>query len=162
MRLATLLLLLLSSCGATHSAVHDFLGADIARILETASRVETLRIDGSLESRKLTGERVGDYPILGLGPELEPAQIETLRDALFDTANWQFDIAKACEFMPGVDYRFIAGGEQVDVLLCFSCDEWGFLYRDRLRIEDNDRARRKLLELARASFPKDEVLHALK
>ncbi len=107
-------------------------------------------------------EKIDDFPITSVGPELTAGQIETLRGLIFDEANWQFDIAKACEFMPGVDYRFIRGDEHVDVLLCFSCDEWGFLHNGRTRIEDNDRARRVLLRLARESFPEDAALRDLK
>ena len=162
MKYASLLLLLLSGCGATNAQVREFLGTDIVRILETADRVEAIRVDGSLESRDSVEEKIGDYPITSVGPALSAEQIATLRGLIFDEANWQFDLAKACEFMPGVDYRFMVEDEQVDVLLCFSCDEWGFLHNGRMCIEDNDRARPALLRLARESFPDDAALRDLR
>ncbi len=162
MRIAPLLLLLLSACGTSSSEVRRFLGPEITGILERAGRVETLRIDGSLEARESGAAKVGDYPILSTGPQLNRAQSDRLRELLFDGANWQFNLAKGCEFMPGVDFRFVAGAEQVDVLLCFSCDKWAFLHGDRFLVEDNDRARGALLRLACEAFPEDEVLRSLR
>ena len=73
-----------------------------------------------------------------------------------------FNMAKACMFMPGVALRFVDGDEEMVVLLCFSCDEWGFHFDGKTRIEDNDGARSHLVRLARELFPDDPVVQALR
>lgn len=154
---------LLFGCNSSPSSeVREFLGPEIVDILETAERVESLRIDDGTGEFGPGVPRVSHYAVIATGPDLSAAQTERLRSLIFDGSNWDFHMAKACEFMPGVDFRVHSAGRQVDVLLCFSCDEWAFWHGDKMRYEDNDRARRSLLHLAREAFPDDPVLAGIK
>ena len=78
-----------------------------------------------------------------------------------NTCLW--DVAKSCEFLPGVALRLADVNVQVDILVCFSCDELE-MYTNGKRVghEDFDPRRSDLLRVARKLFPKDEGIQALK
>ena len=101
------------------------------------------------------------YPILRTGPDLAPAQLDEFRRLALDAAHYDFERAKGCEFEPGVALRLRAGERTLEVLLCFSCDEWEFWLGDARVIEDFDAARPALVRLAQALFPDDAALRGL-
>ena len=159
---AVLLTLWPAGCSSTSNVV-AFLGAERTSILEDPDKVESFRIDGSPGARDgAEGQRLAGYPVIGRGPDLDADQISEIQRLVFDAANWNFEMAKACEFMPGGVLRFHRDQRDLAVLLCFSCDEWGFHLDGETRTEDFDPARRHLLALSRQLFPDDEVLHELK
>ena len=155
-------LLLFAACSTPSKEVEEFLGPQIVDILQSAERVEALRVDDGTGDLPPGVPRAADYAIIKTGPDLTPAQTERLRALIFDGGNWDFEMAKACEFMPGVDFRVHSAGRRLDILLCFSCDEWAFWHGERMRYEDNDPARSALLRLAREAFPDDPALAELK
>ncbi len=77
-----------------------------------------------------------------------------------DTYWW--DIAKGCEFEPGVAIRFTDAAASTDVLLCFACNEMA-VFRGGTRVggEDTDNARATLVAIARRLFPDDAAIQAL-
>lgn len=79
-----------------------------------------------------------------------------------DTYLW--DLAKGCEFLPGVALRYRGGsGSNVDVLLCFSCDELAiYTANGRVASEDFDPRRADLVLLVKELFPDDPKIQALK
>ena len=164
--------LFLTSCatGGPPQRVVDLLGGPEAYALIDAptgdARVEAYRIlpphlAGEIpvppDSIELHGHQVLAGPV-----SVDAESIALLSDVLTSDGTYEWDMAKACEFMPGVAIRYVQGKLEVDVLLCFSCDEWGFLHAGSLRVEDNDDARRALVSLSRVVFPDDEVLRGLK
>ena len=162
-----LIISLVGACTTQASSVVDrrvaeFLGEEVVNTIRTPDRVASIRIDGGLDERGKPGEKVADFPIIANGPDLTADQVRELQSLIFDATNYEFDSAKGCEFMPGVVFRFEKGSDLVDVLLCFSCDEWAFLRNGNWKIEDNDRARSRLLALAKAAFPDDAVLAKLR
>ena len=101
---------------------------------------------------------------LARGPvPIDEASAHTLTDVLTDDDTYLWDIAKACEFMPGVALRYGRDGMEVDVLLCFSCDELE-VYRNGEKVghEDFDPRRADLVRVAKRLFPDDEAIQGLK
>ena len=148
-----------SSDGADRP-VRKFLGDDRIRMLES-SQVRAYRVDPERSAQGESADAQAGFFVTAEGPELSAAQRTVFRDLVFDEGNWDFDRAKSCEFMPGVALRFVNGDEVMVVLLCFSCDEWGFHHDGKTRIEDNDQARRPLIRLAQELFPDDPVVQKL-
>ena len=98
------------------------------------------------------------------GPrDVAEAVATELRTILADDSIYDWERAKGCEFEPGVAFRFAKGGEDLDVLLCFNCDEFA-AYRGTKRVggEDFDVARPRLVALVKRVFPGDEKIQALK
>lgn len=140
--------------------VAQFLGTERLAVLAGATRAESFRIE-SAAAPAAGAPVLRGYPILRPGPDCTPAQLDEFRRLALDAGNYDFERAKGCEFMPGVGLRLHTGERTLDVLLCFSCDEWEFWLGDARVIEDFDPARPALLRLAQALFPDDAALQGL-
>lgn len=138
----------------------QFLGTDRLAVLGGATRAESWRI-APMQPATPPADGFRGYPVIGQGPALTAAQLDEFRRVALDAASYDFARAKGCEFQPGVALRLHAGDRSLDVLLCFSCDEWEFWLGDARVIEDFDPVRPALVTLARALFPDDEVLRGL-
>lgn len=164
--LALVLLLLVAGCNGTGSArVTALLGGDAAyRLIVEAGAAESVtayRLDpmgGAADARRLHGYAVTAGPI-----DVDEQSRGELASVLSSDGTYLWDIAKACEFMPGVLIRYQGGGETVDVLLCFSCDELE-VYRAGKEVghEDFDPRRADLVRVAKSLFPQDEAIAKLK
>lgn len=144
--------------------VARFLGPQRVAALTRADRVETLRLKPWAGGAGVDGDFYG-HRIIGAGPALSPAQIDDVRRLVFDAGSYVWESAKGCEFEPGVALRFYGGDpnlKPVDVLLCFSCDEWAFHNHGAEASEDFDPIRPALLALVKALFPDDPVIQGLK
>jgi hypothetical protein len=175
MRRFLLSLVLLSACQA-HDPNHPswdaevgaFLGSDRIERMETSTEVRALRVDGSFQTERGDREIASGFPIDVEGPLLTAEQRERFLTLARDSDHYLFDLAKGCEFMPGVALRFDGPAGRLEVLLCFSCDEWAFAIPapdgelDSWEIEDSDPARAELIRLARELFPRDEALSKLR
>ena len=175
MRRLLLSLVLLSACQA-HDPNHpswdaevgSFLGTDRIERMESATEVRALRVDGFFRTERGDRAIASGFPIDAEGPPLTEAQRERFLTLARDSNHYLFDVAKACEFLPGVALRFDGPAGRLEVLLCFSCDEWAFAIPtadgelESWEIEDNDAARVELLRLARELFPQDEALSKLR
>jgi hypothetical protein len=138
-----------------------FLGTDRLAVLANATRAESFRVE-PIQPAAPPAEAFRGYPVQRQGPDLTAAQLDAFRRLALDVDHYRFEVAKACEFMPGVGLRLHAGDRTLDVLLCFSCDEWEFWLGDQRVIEDFDPARAALLRLVQALFPDDAALADLK
>jgi hypothetical protein len=152
--------------------VRRLLGDRALRVLPAAAAVEVYRVDPKdyadpTRTPTTPDERVGGYAVTATGPPQGPEFAARLRRLLFDPGTYWFEAAKGCIFQPGVAFRLRDGGDVVEVLLCFSCDELRILTRDAAGNvlhrgdEDFDPARPALVELAREAFPDDPVIRAL-
>jgi hypothetical protein len=162
-------LLATSGCAQPSSQLHDLLGGAEAHDLllhpETATSREAWRIDGMagwVKKEDDPRERFLAYPIISGPVPIDDASTATLSDVLTDDDTYLWDIAKACEFLPGVAFRFERDELQVDVLICFSCDELE-VYLDGKEVghEDFDPRRPDLVAVAKRLFPDDEAIQKL-
>ncbi len=154
------------ACHATdadgwHAAPREFLGEDRVQRLTSAETAAAWRVDGGFDAPRDGRALMSGFPVLGEGPALTPAQRARLLGLVQDADSYLFDVAKACIFSPGVAVRFDGPAGPLDVLLCFSCDEWAFALptadgeRESWVVEDCDPARAELRAMARAWFPDD-------
>jgi hypothetical protein len=139
-----------------------------AATLRSATKVEVFRIDGSdLDPGKepdRAAKAVGGYPVIAQGPDQGAVFAGRLADVLGDRATYTDRYAKC--FWPGVAFRAWKGGECVEVLICFQCDN---LYvgppQDRARENatfHGSPRRRDLVRLAKEALPDDKDIQALK
>lgn len=164
--------LLASACTAPRGPtqrVEDFLGgpASVGLITgpERTRPIEAWRIDGMafMEGRaEGAKETIRGYPVLAGPVTVDDASAATLADVLTSDDTYLWDIAKACEFLPGVAFRYSGGDRTVEVLVCFSCDELE-VWCDGKKTghEDFDPRRGDLVRIAQRLFPDDEKIRAL-
>jgi len=139
------------------------LGDKVVAVLAGATKVEPFRIDPNslgTEDADKTKERIGGYLVIGKGETLDKDSLAELVDVLLDDETY-FGIAADC-FMPGIVFRIWKGQEDVEVLICFQCDNLQFLEG---KITEGSfggsRSRERLIELAKKAFPKDKRIQAL-
>lgn len=107
--------------------------------------------------------RLHDHPILAGPVAVDDATAAEIAAIFLDDDTYRWDVAKGCEFDPGVVIRETRGATVVDILLCFSCDEAEFhVGGKRAGIEDTDARRADLLRIARRLFPDDPDLAKLR
>ena len=145
---------------AAPASAKDFLGEKIASVMTNPERILSYRVQ--LPESNYTGDKLGYAAILSKGPELPPDQTQELSALALDDKSYDFTSEKLCAFNPVVGFKFIKGGEEVVLLVCFRCNEWEFEYNDQGKREDFDAVKPKLLAIAKSLFPNDEELHALK
>ncbi|HEX8915674.1 MAG TPA: hypothetical protein VF796_25190 [Humisphaera sp.] len=148
-------------------------------ILRNPTRVEVYRIESGAELRRAATRPstrpttdpadVGRYPVIGRGPDRDAAFGRRLAAVFLDARTFDFDSAKGCMFTPGVAFRVYAGDAYLDLLLCFSCNEFQVLVpapaaggTPHRGMEDTDRARPVLVRLAKEALPGDAVISGLK
>jgi hypothetical protein len=161
--------------------VKGFLGNRTVSILAGATRVEVFRVSSVRDIKGTSKMRIGEYPVVSTGKEQGKPFAQRLSAVLFDNRNYEFAGGTACNFAPGVAFRigkdgeadaalrFWKDGEYVDVLLCFACNEfavigkkvWGPITLPHTAKEDF-LLRPELVKLAKAAFPKDKEIQALK
>jgi RNA polymerase sigma-70 factor, ECF subfamily len=145
-------------------AVAEFLGPSAVQIISNTTKAEIYRIEGTEGTE---GPAIDNFP--SRGPAINGADEarKVLPEILFADDTYSFGSAKLCKFNPGVAFRLWSDQQYVDVLVCFSCDELRVVSYDEKGIakrsnEDCDAARPPLLALAKAAFPQDDKIQALK
>lgn len=98
------------------------LGEPTVRILNAATRVETFRVGNDGTKPGKGPAEIDKLPVAEVGREQGPGFAARLRNVLLDPRMYPDD-ADRCLFMPGFAFRLWAGGESVDVVLCFHCDD---------------------------------------
>ena len=158
--------LALAACGSGVSSrvAALFGGAEGWAAIETPEKVTAYRIvrPGVLQHVRAPDMLAG-FEVIAGPVDVEPDVAAELRAILADDAIYDWERAKGCDFEPGVAFRFAKGGSDLDVLLCFHCDEFA-AYRGEKRLggEDFDVARPRLVALVKRVFPGDEKIQALK
>lgn len=145
--------------GAASTQVRNFLGPNAVRVLEKAERVESFRVSSDDKIEGDAPDRIGGYKVTGTGKgKVKPKELTSI---LLDEKTYEFETAKRCVFKPGVAFRFWLAKESIDVLLCFSCDELEVIAAGHRATEDFDRARPRLVKLAKKAFPSDKEIGGL-
>jgi hypothetical protein len=129
--------------------VTGFLGNDIIDIIKSPEKVESYRVKFQKTGK---GTTMGGYPVTAQGPDLAPKQIERLQAILLDANTYLFDVVKKCLFLPEYAYRFVRGGKNVIVLVCYSCEELTFVFEGRELLEDFNNATPRMRALTGELF----------
>lgn len=149
---------LLAGCENKAAQARSFLGPTAVAVLESPTRIEAWRIKAG-PNRETTNQPPRD---------LDTALARDLAAVLLDGRTYSFDLAKGCEFRPGVGLRVWRDKQSFDVILCFSCSELKIdgpdpTTKDRpYTTEDFDNARPALVALVKRAFPDDAEIQALK
>ena len=139
-------------------------------ILRDASKVEVFRID-PMKAAEPEADAIEGYPLKAKGKDQGKDFAGQLAAILLDNETYSFDLAKGCIFQPGVVFRVpgVKDRGSVDVIICFDCTELKCHNegcrgqgRSRWSDEDFDHARPALVKLAKAAFPDDPDIQALK
>jgi hypothetical protein len=128
-------------------------------IVRAPDRVDAYRVGGW----QTADPKTGGYKDLA-GPITVPAEVVAkLSGILGDRRTFSFNLAKGCEFDPGVRLRFIKSDKSVDVLLCFHCLELQVVRDGKQQGgEDFDNQEAALIAIAKKLFPDDKDIVALK
>jgi hypothetical protein len=124
------------------------------KVILFPDRVESYRINP--EGKSDQNSLFAPYAILQKGPELTKPQIEAL-DQIILTQIVHSPLPqisgsrKMCLFEPGIGLRFLKGGKEVQMLICFHCDQWTFTGKQGAG--DFDHVRPSILRIARGLFP---------
>jgi hypothetical protein len=170
------LTVLLSGRGlASDSAPADgrlvkFLGGEAGfKLVSTTDKVEAYRVEAPITKpgQTVPGKKIDGYQILAGPIDLDTKPLAALRAAILDPGHYDWDIATACEFQPGVVIRFNgrnADGKaaRVDLIFCFICGEletWQDGKRVDLKFFGNHRA--PFVAAMRQLFPKDDEIQKL-
>lgn len=135
------------------------MGAEQADIVLSPDRIESYRVDGKAPN----GLALDGYAVTATGPLLDATQQEKIIKLVGNVPAFG-ESKKNCGFFPGIGLRFVKGDRQVVLLMCFKCEDWGFITSgDRLAIADfsNPAIQSRLVFLAKSLFPKDQQIQSL-
>ncbi|MDX1944617.1 MAG: hypothetical protein SFU86_04350 [Pirellulaceae bacterium] len=142
-----------------------FGGEQTLQALATPKSVAAYRIDPESYGQAAAnpGKVLVGYPITSPAAQLSADQMKQLATILADPGTYSFEIAKGCEFRPGVALVAQAGKQEVIVLLCFGCSELA-IYVEGTKVghEDMDNAHAQFAKLAKQLFPNDKEIQGLK
>ena len=117
------------------------------------------------QSQAVTSDKpqgIYGYPVVSSAVPIDDVSRANLSKVLSDPGTYLWDVAKACEFLPGVALRFAGDNVNVDILICFYCDELEiYMNGKRAGHEDFDPRRSDLLRVVKKLFPEDEAIQAL-
>ena len=157
-------LLVLSSCKSSHWKNEDMNRAiSIISFKNPNTTCEVQRVDDSYpsEAQEQNGnslhgyEIISDFVVLNSASRKELSSIIEDRDTYLRNA-----IPMDCLFRPGVAFRFSDQQNQVDLLVCFSCNELRY-YLDGKVVDQSYFKSQKLRSLVQGLFPKDEKIQKL-
>lgn len=150
--------------------VADALGSSVVGALAGATRAQVFKVSdsGGLRpdpARAIAAEFVRGEP----GKELDSKMLEALKSLLYDDKSFRFrqDVSK-CRFTPHLTFQMQSGIGTLEALVSFSCNQVLFVQGKPggrwlpQGTFDVRPARKKLLELARATLPHDAQTQNLK
>lgn len=108
------------------------------------------------------GEPLHGYGMLSKPITLSKNNIENLIRVLTDTKTYiTHAVPPDCLFRPGVAFRFNNGGKNIELLVCFSCNELRY-YMDCHIVGQSYFKSKELLKLTKSFFPENEKIQSLK
>ena len=157
-------LLVLSSCKSSHWKNEDMKRAiSITSFKNPNTTCEVLRVDDSYpgEGKTKDGNSLHGYEIISAAVALNSTSRKELSSIIEDHDTYLRDaFPMDCLFRPGVAFRFSDQQNQVDLLVCFSCNELRY-YLDGKVVDQSYFKSQKLRSLVQGLFPKDEKIQKL-
>ena len=164
--LLSILIFLFSSCKETES---HWKSDDMKRAISITSfknpntTCEVLRVDDSYpgEGKTKDGHSLHGYKIISAAVALNSASRKELSSIIEDHDTYLRNaIPMDCLFRPGVAFRFSDQQNQVDLLICFSCNELMY-YLNGGVVGQSYFKSQKMRSLVQGLFPKDEKIQKL-
>jgi hypothetical protein len=157
-------LLVLSSCKSSYWKNEDMKRAiSIASFKNPNTICEVLRVDDSYpgEGQEQNGNSLHGYEIISDFVVLNSASRKELSSIIEDHDTYLRNaIPMDCLFRPGVAFRFSDQQNQVDLLVCFSCNELRY-YLNRRVVGQSYFKSQNLRSLVQQLFPEDEKIQKL-
>ena len=136
----------------------------IALDLKESTICEVYMVDDSYSNGRQieNGGPLHGYGMLSKPITLPKNNREDLMRVLTDTKTYiSHAVPPDCLFRPGVAFRFNNGGRNVELLVCFSCNEVRY-YIDYHIIGESYFKSKELLILTKRFFPENEKIQSLK
>ena len=150
--------------------VSEALGDNVLGSMAGATKVQTFRVTDSGGTQPDPAKAILSYFVRGnAGKELDAATLVALKSLLYDEKSFRFDqdVSK-CTFVPHLSFQMQSGIGTLEALVSFSCNQVLFaLGKPGGRwvaqgTFDLKPARKKLIELAKATLPQDPATQNLK
>ena len=136
----------------------------IALGLKQSTICEVYMVDDSYPNGRQieNGEPLHGYGMLSKPITLPKNNRENLIQVLTDTKTYiTHAVPPDCLFRPGVAFRFNNGGKNIELLVCFSCNELRY-YMECHIIGESYFKSKELLKLTKRFFPENEKIQSLK
>ena len=157
-------LLVFSSCNSSYWKNEDMKRAiSITSFKNPNTTCEVLRVDDSYpgEGQEQNGNSLHGYEIISDFVVLNSASRKELSSIIEDHDTYLRNaIPMDCLFRPGVAFRFSDQQNQVDLLVCFSCNELRY-YLNRRVVGQSYFKSQNLRSLVQQLFPEDEKIQKL-
>ena len=157
-------LLVLSSCKSSHWKNEDMKRAiSITSFKNPNTTCEVLRVDDSYhgEGKTKDGNSMHGYEIISAAVALNSTSRKELSSIIEDHDTYLRNaIPMDCLFRPGVAFRFNDQQNQVDLLICFSCNELRY-YLDGKVVGQSYFKSQELSFLVEELFPKEDKIQKL-
>ena len=125
---------------------------------------EVYRVDDSYpgENRLNKGKKVHGFFVLSEVYPMKDDGIKALSKILLKPNTYfEYAVPIDCAFRPGIAFRFTSGKIEVDLLVCFSCNELRY-YLDGNSVRQSYFKSPEILALTKKLFPDDKKIQSLK
>ncbi len=132
--------------------------------LHKAKTCEVYRVDDSYpgEKRQNIGKKVHGFLILSEALPMKDDSRKVLSQILLNPNTYfEHAVSVDCAFRPGIAFRFANGTIEVDLLVCFSCNELRY-YLDGNSVGESYFKSPEILALTKKLFPDDKKIQSLK
>ena len=132
--------------------------------LHKAKTCEVYRVDDSYpgENRQNIGKKVHGFFILSEALPMKDDSRKILSQILLNPNTYfEHAVPVDCAFRPGIAFRFSDGTIEVDLLVCFSCNELKY-YLDGRSTGRSYFKSPEILALTKKLFPNDKIIQSLK
>ena len=157
-------LLVLYSCKSSYWKNEDMKRAiSITSFKNPNTTCEVLRVDDSYpgEDKTKDGNSLHGYEIISAAEALNSASRKELSSIIEDHDTYLRNaIPMDCLFRPGVAFRFSDQQNQVDLLICFSCNELRYYLGGKVVGQSYFKSQ-ELRFLVKELFPKDDKIQEL-
>lgn len=150
--------------------VQEALGDSVLDAVKGTTKVQVFRVADSGGLRPDPAKAIASDFVRGVaGKELDAAQLEAWRSVLYDEKSYRLeqDVSK-CRFVPHLSVQMLSGLGTLEAVVSFSCNQVLFVVGKPggrwvpQGTFDLKPARKKLLELAKATLPQDAETQNLK
>lgn len=150
--------------------VSEALGDTVLSSMAGATKVQAFRVTDSGGLRPDPARAIlSDFVRGNAGKELDASTVAVLKSLLYDDKSFRFeqDVSK-CNFVPHLSFQMQSGIGTLEALVSFSCNQVLFVLGKPggrwvpQGTFDLKPARKKLIELARATLPQDAATQNLK